>query len=230
MIIDIPRRSSRTGLLVVAVSAIAISLFSLALYGSASLDSLSEEGEGLASTYAPASLAIRVALYVHIVTASIALAIGPLQFVRRVRNRFPAFHRAIGRTYLVTVGLAAISALMIAPLGFSGMVGFFGFSTLAVLWAWSGWRALRAIRIGDIRSHQAWMIRNYALTFAAPMLRIWVAVLIAVQMIAGGPDTDQTAAFANAYNAVPFLCWLPNVVVAEWLIRRRGLPSYRLTP
>jgi hypothetical protein len=41
-------------------------------------------------------------------------------------------------------------------------------------------------------------------------------------------DADFEAVFANAYHAVPFLCWLPNAVVAEWLIRRRGLPSYRL--
>ena len=38
------------------------------------------------------------------------------------------------------------------------------------------------------------------------------------------------AAWTNAYAAVPFLAWLPNLLVAEWLIRRRGLPSYRLTP
>lgn len=28
--------------------------------------------------------------------------------------------------------------------------------------------------------------------------------------------------------AVPFLAWLPNVVVAERLIRRRRLPAFRL--
>jgi hypothetical protein len=44
-----------------------------------------------------------------------------------------------------------------------------------------------------------------------------------------GAPFDFDSAFANAYAAVPFLAWLPNLVVAEWLIRRRGLPSYRLT-
>ena len=39
----------------------------------------------------------------------------------------------------------------------------------------------------------------------------------------GGAGRDD-----NAYFAVPFTCWLINLVVAEWLIRRRSLPSFRL--
>jgi hypothetical protein len=37
--------------------------------------------------------------------------------------------------------------------------------------------------------------------------------------------------FANAYAPVAFLCWLPNIVIAEVIIRRRGLPSLiRMAP
>ncbi|MBG0821746.1 DUF2306 domain-containing protein [Planomonospora sp. ID91781] len=81
---------------------------------------------------------------------------------------------------------------------------------------------------GAPAGHQAWMIRNYALTYAAVTLRTWLGVLIMVQTPFAGMDADFDAVFANAYHAVPFLCRLPNIVVAEWLIRRRGLPSYRL--
>ena len=70
------------------------------------------------------------------------------------------------------------------------------------------------------------MIRNYALTYSAVMLRIWLPLLLVRADPVRAVDFD--AAFANAYAAVPFLCWLPNLVFAEWLIRRRGLPSYRL--
>ncbi|GAA4382228.1 hypothetical protein [Agromyces bauzanensis] len=47
------------------------------------------------------------------------------------------------------------------------------------------------------------------------------------QALPGGAF-DLEAAFANAYAVVPFLAWLPNLVVVEWLIRRRGLPAFRL--
>jgi predicted membrane protein DUF2306 len=79
----------------------------------------------------------------------------------------------------------------------------------------------------DVASHRAWMMRNFALTYAAVTLRLWLGLLIGLQAIPG--DFDFESAFANAYGVVPFLAWLPNLVVAEWLIRRRGLPSYRIT-
>jgi hypothetical protein len=33
---------------------------------------------------------------------------------------------------------------------------------------------------------------------------------------------------AQAYAPLPFLAWLPNVVIAEIMIRRRGLPALRI--
>jgi len=48
--------------------------------------------------------------------------------------------------------------------------GFFGFGSLAVLWASTTYRGYRAARNRDFASHQAWMIRSFALTFAAPTL------------------------------------------------------------
>ncbi|MBL7253289.1 hypothetical protein [Paractinoplanes lichenicola] len=45
-----------------------------------------------------------------------------------------------------------------------------------------------------------------------------------------GRDVGGEQMHVDAYAAVPFLCWLPNLVVAEFLIRRRKLPSLRVTP
>jgi hypothetical protein len=83
----------------------------------------------------------------------------------------------------------------------------------------------------DLASHQAWMIRSFALTFAAPTLRLWLGALIGVQLLAdGGSGADIERMFDNAYTVLPFLCWLPNIVVAELLIRRRNLPGLRFSP
>ena len=54
------------------------------------------------------------------------------------------------------------------------------------------------------------MIRSYALTLAAVTLRIYVPVGLAL----GVP-------FADAYQAISWLCWVPNLVVAEWFVLRR---------
>ncbi|GIG39171.1 DUF2306 domain-containing protein [Cellulomonas phragmiteti] len=215
------------GLVVVGVLALTIAAMSLVTYGTAGLDELAERGGGLGGAYAQAAPFFQVALYVHIVSASLALVLGPLQLLGRLRRRRPGLHRATGRVYLVAVGVGSLSGLAVLPVNSAGLVGVFGFGTLAVLWALTAARGLRAVRSGDVAGHQAWMLRNYALTFAAVTLRLWLGVLMGARLALGA---DPGAAFADAYAAVPFLCWLPNLVVAEWLVRRRGLPSYALPP
>ena len=227
-----PRRiGTRAGWTWVLLSSIGIAAFAVTPYLTSSLAALVESPTaGLAANYVDRPWFIVVAFYAHIVMGGIALVLGPLQFWRGLRTRHPRVHRWTGRTYLVAVAISSVAGLVIAVVNDAGFVGFFGFGTLAVLWFVTGWRAYRAIRRRDIDSHRAWMMRNFALTYAAVTLRIWLPLLIMFQvLVPAAPGTDFEAVFANAYAAVPFLCWIPNLIVAEWLIRRRGLPSYRLS-
>lgn len=57
------------------------------------------------------------------------------------------------------------------------------------------------------------MIRSYSLTLAAVTLRIYLPLSLAL----GVP-------FANAYQVISWLCWLPNIILAEWVVRRTREP------
>lgn len=224
-----PSRRLRPGLVWVALSSIAMAAVLLTSYTGATLDELAQDGTGLASTFADRPPAIQLAFYLHIAFAGVALLVGPLQFVSRWRRRFPRLHRVLGRVYLVGVGVGALTGLVVSTASSVAFLGFFGFGTLAVLWAWTGWKAYRAVRTGRVAEHQAWMIRCFALTYAAVTLRLWVGVLVAVQTPFAGPDADPGVLFETAYAPVAFLCWLPNIVLAEWLVARRGLPGLRMS-
>lgn len=217
---------SRVGWVFVLLTALAIVAYAAVPYFTASLTELAGRGVGLSPTYAEAAWLVQGALYVHIAGGAVALSAGPLQFWRGLRARAPRVHRWAGRAYLTGVALGATAAFVIAPSSPAGYVGFFGFSALALLWLVTSWRAYRAIRYGDVPAHRSWMIRSFALTYSAVTLRLWLPLLLFAPLLFGG--TVDEASFANAYAAVPFLAWLPNLVCAEWLIRRRGLPSYRL--
>jgi hypothetical protein len=58
--------------------------------------------------------------------------------------------------------------------------------------------------------HRAWMIRSFALTFAAVTLRLYLplAALLSIN-------------FVDAYRAISFLAWLPNLLVVEIYLRSR---------
>lgn len=214
---------------VVLLTSLGIVGYVVATYAQAGLPLDGSRG-GLAATYAERPLGIQLAFYVHIVTASVALLVGPLQFSAALRRRSRAVHRWTGRVYLAGVGLGSLAAFVMSFVSSIAFDGFFGFGSLAVLWAWTTWRAYRAIRGGDLPNHRAWMIRSFALTYAAVTLRAWLGVLILLQTLTADGPVDGTHVFDTAYAVLPFLAWLPNLVVAEFLIRRRGLPSYRITP
>jgi uncharacterized membrane protein len=216
---------------VVTLLSLAISGYFVSQYATGTLEELAANEVGLASTYAHRPFLVQAVFYIHIVSAGLALVLGPFQFLKAARRRFPAVHRWTGRTYVVAIAFAAPSGLVMAFYSSAAFVGLFGFGTLSVLWAWTTYRGYRAIRERDLASHQAWMIRSFALTFAAPTLRLWFGTLIGVQLLLGRTAEMSVDEITGvAYAAVPFLCWMPNIVVAEIMIRRRNLPGLRFSP
>lgn len=208
-----------------ALTSLGVAVYFPGSYAEGSLATLAREGTGLASTYADRPWPIQLAFYAHITFAGLALLLGPWQFSARLRRRAPVVHRWIGRSYVTAVIVGGVAAFVMSFASSVGLLGFFGFGSLAVLWVGVTAKAWSAIRARDVDAHQAWMIRSFALTYAAPTLRAWFLLLIGVQLLVGlgGPGV-----VSNAYAPLPFLAWLPNIVVAEFVIRRRGLPGLRL--
>jgi uncharacterized membrane protein len=220
-----PSKASTTGLVVVGTLATLITLISIATYVSAPLESLASENDNtIAGVYAQAPPLIQLAFYTHISGGTTALILGPFQFSRRLRARFTRAHRVTGRVYITAVWLGALAGIAIAPYNSAGLAGLLGFGSLAILWFITATFAYRHARARRLDEHRAWMIRNYSLTFAGVMLRAWLPILIGVYSGATGADLDT--AFEWAYVIVPFLCWVPNLIIAEWLVRRRGLPAF----
>ncbi len=161
------------------------------------------------------------ALYSHVFASAVALGLGAFQFSSRLRTKRIGLHRWMGRVYLgVGVLIGGTAGLFMAAHAYGGVTARLGFGCLAVVWLYTGARAYVAIRARDIVSHRRWMIRNFALTFAAVTLRLY------------GPLSGVAGiAFDQAYPIIAWVAWVPNLIVAEWLFnRRRGSPGDGLTP
>jgi uncharacterized membrane protein len=148
-------------------------------------------------------------LIMHIVGAMLAVIIGPFQFLPGIRKgRWLKVHRWLGRTYLLSILFGGLGGLYMAQFAYGGIISRLGFGALAILWLYSAYRAYKHIRNKEIEQHRQWMIRNYALTFAGVMLRVWVP-------LSGAVGID----FNTAYVVIGWMCWVPNLLVAEWIIR-----------
>jgi uncharacterized membrane protein len=154
-----------------------------------------------------------LALMAHLGGGLVALAIGAWQMNARLRSRVIELHRWMGRTYVIAVLIGGMGALRMSFVSLEGWVTHLGFGLLALLWLFTTGRAYIAIRSHEQTRHRRWMIRSYSLTLAAVTLRIYLPLSLAL----GVP-------FANAYQAISWLCWVPNIILAEWLVRRTPAP------
>lgn len=163
-------------------------------------------------------------LVAHILTGSVALALGPLQLVRSIRRR-PRVHRYVGRGYLFAgVFPASVAGLGVAAMTTAGPVAAVGFAVGDVLWFATALLGYRAARARRYRDHERWMLRNLALTFAAVTFRIWLALLIVGQLPVLGPvyGGDFGSLFHTAYVTTTWLAFVPNVLVVNWWLRSRA--------
>jgi hypothetical protein len=151
-----------------------------------------------------------IAFYLHIGLAPVALALLPFQFWQGLRQRRPAWHRWIGRAYGLAILLSGLGGLMMAIGTTSGPVAGLGFGVLALLWLGVTGRGIWLAIQGRIADHRRWMIRSGALTFAAVTLRLYLPLLFV------------TLGEEAGYTLVAWACWVPNLLVAEWLLRRKG--------
>jgi len=156
-------------------------------------------------------------LGLHAVPAGLVLLLGPFQFVPAIRHNHPRLHRITGRTYLISLSVAATMGVFSAVVSKSGFAVQVIFLLLATGWVFTASMGFRAVRRHQYQLHRVWMIRNYSLTFAAVMLR---AFLVAgIILTAGHPGITHNQVYtASAWTGV-----LVCLVFAEWFILQRTL-------
>ena len=149
-------------------------------------------------------------LFVHAGFAAVAMLVGPVQLLARVRTRLPRLHRWMGRTYVFACLVGGSAGFLLALGSTAGPIATAGFGLLALTWILTTAQAWRMALARRFDAHRRWMLRSFALTFAAVTLRLYVpvAAILGVQHL-------------DAYRAIAFLCWVPNLVAMELYLARR---------
>jgi uncharacterized membrane protein len=144
----------------------------------------------------------------HVLGGLIAIVLGPFQFIPALRSRKPRVHVWVGRVYVGGVMLGGISAFRVSFTSMCRPLGQYGFALLASAWLITAAKGMSEIWAGRVTLHRQWMTRNFALTYAAVMLR-WQLILY----VALGMDIEP------ALSLTGYTCWIPNLIFIEWWIR-----------
>jgi uncharacterized membrane protein len=129
----------------------------------------------------------------HILPGMLFMVLGPLQFVRGLRSKYPQVHRWCGRIFLTASAVVGVSGLTLA---FGKTIGgvdekaaivMFGSFFLIAL-AKAVWHALRR----EFARHREWMIRGYAIGLAVATIRPIMGTFFAVAVLRGHrPDPHE---------------------------------------
>ncbi|MFT3935527.1 MAG: DUF2306 domain-containing protein [Chitinophagaceae bacterium] len=156
----------------------------------------------------------RTAFYIHVFSSIFTLCAGFTQFSNYVLKNYRKLHRFIGRLYVYDILFINFPAGLIMAYYANGLLpSKIAFTILDCLWFFFTYKAVIAIKNGDVKKHKQFMIRSYALTFSAISLRSWKLILS--HLFTVDPLT--------LYMIDAWMGFVPNLLLAEWLIRRKKL-------
>ena len=150
--------------------------------------------------------------YVHVYSAIFVLVAGITQFSSKIQASYKKVHKASGYFYAgMVLLLAAPSGIFIGFFANGGPIAKVSFVLLGILWFYFTLKAIILILKGDIIRHKRYMWRSFALACSAITLRLWKVIL--VYLFHPAP--------MDVYQIIAWLGWIPNLLIAEWLIRKK---------
>jgi hypothetical protein len=165
-----------------------------------------------------------IPIVIHVLAAMLYSVLGAFQFSRTVRRRWPGWHRRAGRLIALCglgVGLTGLwmTACYTIPTRLQGPLLYAFRLMVGTAMVTSLILGIVSILRRDVARHEAWMIRAYALGQGAGTQALLMLPVILARGEVLGLKRDI---FMGA-------AWLINLVVAEWVIRRRTQPAQTLT-
>jgi drug/metabolite transporter (DMT)-like permease len=141
----------------------------------------------------------RTLTLLHILPGMLFMVLGPLQFVKSLRTKYPAIHRWSGRIFLTAsavIGITGMTMVLRDSIGGAdekAAILVFGSLFLFALGK-ALWHALHQ----EFAQHREWMIRGFAIGLAVATIRPIMAGFFAAAVI-GGHTPEPSKFFGAAF-------------------------------
>lgn len=157
----------------------------------------------------------RALTLLHVLPGIVFMILGPLQFVRRLRTKYPATHRWSGRVFLTASAVIGVTGLAMAAMGTIGgrdekaAIFIFGSFFLMALGK-ALWHGMRH----EFVKHREWMIRGYAVGLAVATIRPIMGGFFAAAAMHG-----QTPEPSRFFGTAFWIGFTAQTLVAEIWVR-----------
>ena len=150
--------------------------------------------------------------YIHIFAGMFCIGSALLQFSTAIIKKRTAIHVWSGRIYVMVVLLLGAPTGLYMSFFAKGTFAERGlFMFMAISWFVFTVKGLTTILKKNVLAHKAWMMRSYAMAMTAVTFRVYYLVLYML-------DVELT----KNYEISLWMSVVGNLLIAEWLIYRRG--------
>ncbi|MGJ8656215.1 MAG: DUF2306 domain-containing protein [Akkermansiaceae bacterium] len=157
----------------------------------------------------------RYTLYAHVIGGLICLTSSLLQYSKLLLTRAPRIHKYLGHIYALSIITlifpTGVALSTVAKGGTSGMIGFLFLSIATLITLLLG---MIAIFKRNIKSHQAWITRSFALVTTAITFRTLQLGFASIEVT---PETN--------YQLSLWLSIIINLILAEYYLYKSTKPK-----
>lgn len=126
-------------------------------------------------------------IVIHIIPGLVFVISGPFQFMHKIRSRYPKWHRAGGRLFLISGGMIGTTALIMSfavpAIGGANQVA--ATVLFSLFFLYSLFKAFQQVLQHEIARHREWAIRTYSIGLAVATIRIINGFFFATSGITG---------------------------------------------
>ena len=148
--------------------------------------------------------------YVHVFLGGIALLIGWVGFIDKIRVKYLTLHRIAGRIYVFCFVITALTSILVSYHAYGGLVSQLGFMSVGIIAVFTTIKGFSAIMNKEIIEHRAWMRYSYACCLASVTLRLWNPILSLFM-----------EDFLLIYRIVAWLSWIPNLHFVKFYLNKK---------
>lgn len=178
---------------VVVIGQFIFALYILGLYGVNGLAGDFERwNDTTISGYVPKDVWGNIFFALHMALAAVITIGGPLQLIKRVRSKFPRFHRINGRIYIISAFVISLAGLYLAWMRSmaGGLVGAIFITINAMLIMFCAFYAVKFAMARKLAAHRKWAIRLFLAMSGVWFFRVFLMGWIALNQGPVGFDMD----------------------------------------
>lgn len=158
---------------------------------------------------------------IHMALAAVITIGGPLQLMKKVRNKFPKFHRINGRIYIFSAFLISLAGLYLTWVrgNVGGFIGSVFISTNAAFIFVCAFYTVRLAIARKLKAHRKWAIRLFLAMSGVWFFRVFLMLWLTI--FQGPVGFDMESFQGPALNMISSFSYILPVLFAEFYFRAK---------